>query len=82
MGMRKSELIIVAMKRVTTVERRVSRVNERERETVSAHSYGGNKTWLTKLDRIGGLSAERNDIVFNNLGHIIDFELLKSSTTT
>jgi group II intron reverse transcriptase/maturase len=76
-GMGKSELIIVAMKRVTTVERRVSRVNERERETVSAHSYGGNKTWLTKLDRIGGLSAEQSDIVFNNLGHIIDFDLLK-----
>jgi len=26
------------------------------------------KTWLTKLDRIGKLSADNHDLVFNNLG--------------
>lgn len=34
-------------------------------------------TWLTKLKRIGLLSSQNQDIKFNNLGHIIDFEMLK-----
>ncbi len=37
----------------------------------------GITTWLTKLDRIGEQSASRHDIVFNNIGHIIDNDLLK-----
>ena len=41
------------------------------------HSNDGIKTWLTKLDRIGELSASRGNIEFNNLGHIIDANLLK-----
>ncbi len=44
---------------------------------MSVHSNDGFKTWLTKLDRIGELSASSKDIVFNNLGHIIDANLLK-----
>jgi len=44
---------------------------------MSVLSYDGNKTWLTKLDRLGELSAGRGDIVFNNLGHIINYDLLK-----
>lgn len=35
------------------------------------------KTWLTKLERIGKLSASDKDIVFNNIGHIIDIEMLR-----
>ncbi len=76
-GVRKSELLIVVMKRVMTVERRGSRVNERERETMSVLSNDGTITWLTKLDRIGELSAGCGDMVFNNLGHIIDIDLLE-----
>src|SRR5258708_29427163 len=34
-------------------------------------------TWLTKLERIGKLSAINAEIVFNNLGHIIDVNMLK-----
>ena len=44
---------------------------------MSVLSNDGITTWLTKLDRIGELSASRHDIVFNNLGHIIDNDLLK-----
>ena len=44
---------------------------------MSVLSNDGITTWLTKLDRIGELSASRRDIVFNNLGHIIDNDLLK-----
>jgi len=29
------------------------------------------ESWLTKLDRIGVLSAENKDLVFNNIGHLI-----------
>ena len=77
MGVRKSELIIVAKKRVTTVERRVSRINKRKRETMSVHSYDGNKTGQTKLDRIGERAARQFDCVFNNLGHALNFTLLQ-----
>lgn len=31
----------------------------------------------TKLERIGKLAVERKDLVFNNLGHIIDLKLLR-----
>lgn len=44
---------------------------------MSVLSNDGIKTWLTKLDRIGELSAGHGDIVFNNLGHIITSDLLK-----
>ena len=35
------------------------------------------KSWLTKLDRIGELSAENKGLVFNNIGHIVDADMLK-----
>ena len=35
------------------------------------------KSWLTKLDRIGELSAKNKEQVFNNIGHIIDADMLK-----
>lgn len=44
---------------------------------MSVHSNDGIQTCLTKLDRIGELSASRSNIVFNSLGHIIDANLLK-----
>ena len=44
---------------------------------MSVLSNDGINTWLTKLDRIGELSASCGDIVFNNLGHIINADLLK-----
>ncbi len=44
---------------------------------MSVLSNDGIKTWLTKLDRISELSEGRGDIVFNNLGHIINIDLLK-----
>nr|BFD32266.1 group II intron reverse transcriptase/maturase [Pigmentibacter ruber] len=45
------------------------------RETMVVHSIG-EQTWLTKLKRIGELSASNKDIVFNNLGYIINIEML------
>jgi RNA-directed DNA polymerase len=35
------------------------------------------KTWLTKLDRITQLAEQDNTVVFNNLGHILDVEMLQ-----
>lgn len=42
---------------------------------MAIHSNYG-QTWLTKLDRIGELSGNGKDIVFNNLGHIICTDML------
>src|SRR5690348_674716 len=35
------------------------------------------KTWKTKLNRIGEISAGNREIVFNNLGHLITEEALR-----
>lgn len=43
---------------------------------MSVHSKTG-KTWLTKLARIGEMSAIDTKIIFNNLGHILDADMLK-----
>lgn len=40
------------------------------------HSKGENQK-KTKLDRIGKLARSQKDIVFNNIGHIIDLDLLR-----
>ena len=33
----------------------------------------------TKLDRIGKLANSQKEIVFNNIGHVIDLDLLRKS---
>jgi RNA-directed DNA polymerase len=38
---------------------------------------GDQKT--TKLERIGKIAAEKKDTVFNNIAHVVDFDLLRSS---
>ena len=43
---------------------------------MSVHSNDG-RTWLTKLRRISEISKSNKEFVFNNLGHIIDFEMLR-----
>jgi len=43
---------------------------------MSVHSNDG-KTWLTKLERIGELSATNPRMVFNNIGHLINADMLK-----
>jgi RNA-directed DNA polymerase len=35
------------------------------------------KSWSTKLDRIGELSAQDRGIVFTNIGHLINADMLK-----
>lgn len=35
------------------------------------------ESWLTKLDRIGALSAKDRRLVFNNIGHILNADMLK-----
>jgi hypothetical protein len=37
-------------------------------------------SWLTKLERIGELSAQDRQLVFNNIGHMINVDMLKSNT--
>ena len=34
-------------------------------------------SWLTKLERIGELSAQDRQLVFNNIGHLINVDMLK-----
>jgi RNA-directed DNA polymerase len=34
-------------------------------------------SWLTKLERIGELSAQNRDMVFNNIGHLVNVDMLK-----
>lgn len=43
---------------------------------MSVHSNDGT-TWSMKLERIGELSTQKKDLVFNNLGHIICVEWLR-----
>lgn len=44
---------------------------------MSVHSNDGPITWSTKLKRISELSAANKALVFNNLGHIINAEMLR-----
>ena len=44
---------------------------------MSVHSKDGNSAWLTKLERIGELSAQNQDKVFNNIGHLLNADMLK-----
>lgn len=43
---------------------------------MGVHSNDTNQHWKTKLQRIQNRSANRSDAVFNNLGHIINKEML------
>lgn len=43
---------------------------------MTVHSKDG-QTWLTKLECIGELSARNKDMVFNNIGHLINADMLK-----
>lgn len=49
----------------------------REGETMLEHSRVQDKTWLTKLSRIGALSVSDKKVVFNNLGHLLSVEALR-----
>lgn len=44
---------------------------------MSVLSIDGNKTWSTKLERVSRRSVSDKLCVFNNLGHIIDYDMLK-----
>lgn len=48
---------------------------ERKGETMTVHSIDS-ILWKTKLDRISELSKNNQEIVFNNLGHLINMEIL------
>ena len=43
---------------------------------MTVHSKDG-QTWLTKLERIGELSALNKWMVFNNIGHLLNADMLK-----
>lgn len=43
---------------------------------MSIHSKDG-RTWLTKLKRIEELSSQDKRLAFNNIGHLIDMEMLR-----
>ena len=44
---------------------------------MSVHCNDGIITSLTKLERIGELSAKNKQIMFNNLGHLLNVDMLK-----
>lgn len=43
---------------------------------MTVHSKDGT-TWLTKLERIGELSANDKSVVFNNIGYLLNADMLK-----
>ena len=43
---------------------------------MSVHSKD-RETWLTKLNRIGKVSVKNRKVVFNNLGYLINADMLK-----
>ena len=43
---------------------------------MTVHSKDGT-TWLTKLERIGEISAQNKNLVFNNIGYLISVDMLK-----
>ncbi|MGJ0630352.1 group II intron reverse transcriptase/maturase, partial [Xenorhabdus bovienii] len=43
---------------------------------MTVHSNDG-QSWLTKLERIGKKSACNKQQVFNNLGHLLNSDMLK-----
>ncbi|MER2475073.1 hypothetical protein ABR965_22680 [Photorhabdus laumondii] len=43
---------------------------------MTVHSNDG-LSWLTKLERIGEKSAGNKQRVFNNLGHLLNSDMLK-----
>lgn len=43
---------------------------------MTVHCKDG-QTWLTKLERIDELSARNKDMVFNNIGYLINADMLK-----
>jgi RNA-directed DNA polymerase len=45
---------------------------------MSAHRIGGDQK-TTKLERIGKIAANKKDTVFNNIAHVVDLDLLRSS---
>jgi RNA-directed DNA polymerase len=51
-------------------------INERERDTMPIHSKYG-KAVKTKLERISRRARANKENVFNNIGHVIDMELLQ-----
>jgi group II intron reverse transcriptase/maturase len=42
---------------------------------MTVHSFDG-VTWLTKLERIKLLASKEQEVMFNNIGHVIDLEML------
>jgi group II intron reverse transcriptase/maturase len=58
------------------VEQRAGRILDAERRKTVATLSNGGQPWSTKLDRIGRTSKERAEVVFDNLGHIIDLHFL------
>ena len=47
---------------------------------MSVHSKDGNQK-TTKLERISKLAIRERDVVFNNIGHVLDTELLREAYT-
>ena len=46
-----------------------------KRETMTVHS-NERASWLTKLERIGELSTRNKEMVFNNIGHLLNADML------
>ena len=72
-----TESAIVAMKRVMTVEPRAGREKQQTRETEMPVQTADGQQKTTKLESIGKRANLRKDTVFNNVGHVLDLELLR-----
>ena len=72
-----AESATVAMKRVTTVEPRAGREKQQTRETEMPVQTADGQQKTTKLESIGKRASLRKDTVFNNVGHVLDLDLLR-----
>ena len=73
--MAESTIVVMKLRNGSGAKGRQRNKNVRGRQ-MTVHSEDG-ITWLTKLERIELLSSQNQEILFNNLGHIIDLEMLE-----
>jgi retron-type reverse transcriptase len=76
-GLWMAESAVVVMKRVMIVEPRAGREEQQTRETEMPVQTADGQQKTTKLESIGKRAILRKDTVFNNVGHVLDLDLLR-----
>ena len=72
-----AESAIVAMKRVMIVEPRAGREKQQTRDTEMPVQTADGQQKTTKLESIGKRARLKKETIFNNVGHVLDLDLLR-----